>query len=476
RHAEDPRDAPDPIRATADAADEAETPELRRVLRISVLEGVFAQVYLSLAGLGSVFLTRFAVMLQATPMQFGLFSAIGQLSQLFQLLGAAFTWKRSSRKGAVIGLAAAGRALSGLFGLLPVLLPREQAMWTFLLLYFLATSAGAAAGNGWIAWISDLVPLERRGRFFATRSRYLLAAGLIAGYLFGAWLDLYDPRPGGLAQAIARWIGRPEPSRLPWAFLGLFLFATCSGLLSTFILRKQPERPKEPAHRPFLPAIVAPLRDPNFRRLLAFGLWWMFVVGIGGPFWTPFMLKKLGMSLIEVQAYSTLNALASIIALRPWGSLIDRYGNRTAMRLALVLGGLNPLLWVFFTRQNHAWIYLEAVSSGIMWSGAGIVGTNFVLAIAPKGKEQIYSGLYGALTGLAVMATLFLSGALLPPPVEILGHRLEPEQVLFGIGALARWTTEIPLSWVHEPNARSVQTLFRDAGSRLARIVRKSFP
>lgn len=467
--------AADPDACSSETPGEEETHELRRIVRISILEGVFAQVYLSLGGLGSAFLTRFAVMLEATPMQFGLFSALGQLSQVFQLLGVAFTWKRGSRKAVVVGLAAAGRAISGFFGLLPLLLPREQAMWAFLCLYFLATSAGAAAGNGWIAWISDLVPLQRRGRFFALRSRYLLLAGLLAGYLFGAWLDLYDPHPGEIARALARWVGRPQPSNLPFAFLGLFLFAAVSGLVGAFILRKQPERPKEPAAGHLLSALAAPLRDRNFQRLLAYGIWWMLAVGIGGPFWTPFMLKKLGMSLIEVQLYGTLSTLASVVALRPWGGLIDRYGNRTAMRLALVLGGLNPFLWVFLTRENHGWVYLEAVSSGIMWSGAGIVGTNFVLAVAPKGKEQTYSGVYGALTGLAIMVTLFLSGALLPPPMEILGRHLEPEQVLFGLGALARWTTELPLSWVHEANARPVQQLFHDAGKRLARALRNRF-
>jgi MFS family permease len=454
---------------------EEEGPELKRVVRISVIEGVFAQVHASLAGLGSAFLTRFAVMLEATPLQFGIFSAIGQFSQLFQLLGVAVTWRKPSRKGTVVGLAAIGRAISGAFGLLPLLLPREQAVWAFLFLYFLATSAAAASANGWIAWISDAVPLYRRGRFFALRSRYLLLAGLLVGYLAGAWLDLYDPRPGEIAKVLGRWFGRPDASGLPFAFLRLFLLATVSGLVGVLILRKQPERPKEPAGERFWPALARPLRDTNFRRLLVYGVWWMLAVGIGGPFWTPFMLKKLGMSMVEVQLYGTMSTLASIVALRPWGILIDRYGNRTAMRLAIVLGGLNPLLWVFLTRENHAWVYLEALSSGVMWSGAGIVGTNFVLAIAPKGKEQLYSGLYGALTGLAIMATLFLSGALLPPPLRLLGRTLEPEQVLFGLGALARWTTELPLSWVQEARARPVGELLQEGGHWLASALRRAF-
>ena len=64
-----------------------------------------------------------------------------------------------------------------------------------------------------------------------------------------------------------------------------------------------------------------------------------------------------------------------------------------------------------------------------------------------------------------------------PPPTRILGLYLKPEQVLFGIGAIARWVTEIPLSWTHEPQARSARAALHDASeyiySYFIRIVRR---
>jgi hypothetical protein len=32
--------------------------------------------------------------------------------------------------------------------------------------------------------------------------------------------------------------------------------------------------------------------------------------------------------------------------LRLWGRLIDVYGNRTAMRIIIMLGGFNPMIWL----------------------------------------------------------------------------------------------------------------------------------
>jgi hypothetical protein len=130
--------------------------------------------------------------------------------------------------------------------------------------------------------------------------------------------------------------------------------------------------------------------------------------------------------------------------------VIDRFGNKTAMRVAIILGGINPLVWIFVGVQNSWIIYIEAITSGIMWSGANIIAVNFVLAIAPQEKRQIYSGIVGAFSGTAMIITMLMSGFLMPKALDIIGLHLEPEQVLFGITGLLRWTAHIPLGWVRE--------------------------
>ena len=75
---------------------------LKKIEKISFLEGIFGQMFNSLAGPGSAFLTKFALMLNATPLQFGILSAIGQVSQIFQPLGAILTRRRRKRKAVVL--------------------------------------------------------------------------------------------------------------------------------------------------------------------------------------------------------------------------------------------------------------------------------------------------------------------------------------------------------------------------------------
>lgn len=426
--------------------------ELRRTVDISIREGVFAQMHMSLAGPGSVFLTKLAAMLGASALQFSFLAAIAQASQLFQPLGVAVTRRLTSRRKAVLALAGAGRALVPLYGVLPLLLSRQPALTAFLCLYFVSTSVQAVAGNAWIGWIGDMVPLRIRGRFFARRNQVLMVAGLVVAYLFAVVVDLSDQKAVGLARLIVD-LARihPGPGAMPLAFLTLFVVAGSVGIVALAILARQPERPKRMETDSFSGLLRMPFGDRNFRRLLIYGVWWMLTVGIGGPFWQPFMLQKLHMSVVQVQVYGTLAAASALLSLRFWGRLIDRFGNKNAMRIAIVLGSINPLIWVFATRDT-AWIlYLEGVSAGAMWAGAGIVATSFVLAIAPSERRQIYSGLFGAASGLGMMLTILLSGVFLPPSVRALGLSLQPEQVLFLVGGLARLTSQIPLSWVEEP-------------------------
>jgi len=425
-------------------------------VRVSITEGVYTQVYILLATAGSVFITRFALLLGALPFQLGFLSAIGQLSLVFQPFGFALTRRGLSRKKIIVRLGTVGRALALLYGLLPFFFPRYIAIWAFLLLLVISNSLHAMSTNAWIAWISDMVPERLRGRFFSWRSRYYLIVGLFVGYVLGGLVDLFDPNTMGVVERIAgiQKAGSFAPEYMNVVFILVFVVAAVFGFLGIAMLQKQPERPKGVEHESLTKLFLDSLQDRNFRKFLIYNIWWMLAIGIGSPFWQPFMIQKLRMSLVNIQVYGTISAVASILALRPWGMIIDRFGNKAAMRVAIIMGGINPLVWLFVNAQSYGIVYVEAITSGIMWSAANIVAMNFVLAIAPKGKLQIYSGILGVFSGSAMMISMLLSGFLLPGSVELLGFHLEPEQVLFGLTGLMRWTAHIPLGWVQEAKAQ----------------------
>ena len=429
---------------------------LRHGVRVSILSGFIDTIYTSLAGPGCAFYTKFAVLLGFSPMQFSLMAALIQFAQLFQLLGIALTSRLTSRKGVVLTMAYLSRILAFGIGLLPFVLPTSGAVFAFFVLIFITASLQAIGANAWTGWIADLVPISIRGRFLSVRAQWALVAGAVTGFLFGGWIDLFDPASISWVRSIRPYLQEMpffSSANWPWAFLILFGIGTIVGIVATRILQGQPEHPKEPETMEFSRQLLQPFSDPNFRRLLVYGSWWMLAIGIGAPFWGPYMLKNLGMSMVELQIYGIVTSVTSFLALRFWGRFVDRFGNKSAMRICILMGGLNPLVWLFVHPGNIWILYLEAASCGVMWSGANLVGFNLVLAIAPTDRRQAYTGVFGAFSGLGLMVTMLLSVLWMPNPLRMMGLELAPEQVLFGLTGLLRWTAQIPLVWVSEPRS-----------------------
>jgi len=424
---------------------------ISRTYRVSIKEGIFAQIYGNLANIGSSFITKFMVLLGATPMQFSILSSLGQVSAVFQPLGVALTHRLKKRKKVCIWVTGIGRFLSFFIGAAWFFSDRRMGIIYLLVLLFVSAGLQAIGGNIWIAWVSDLIPQTIRGRFFARRNQILAFAGLIAGYFFGYCTDLFEKNGGLLARFIPNPVVIFNPQNQPFFLILVFIIATILGIISLFILNKQPDRKyRVQSDWALREKFSEAFRNKNFRSLLFFGIWWMLATGVGSAFWGPFMLKKLQMSMIQLQTYNTLSIISSLLAYSFWGKFIDRYGNKTAMSICVALGGFNPMLWLFLTPQNFSLLWFEALSSGFMWSGNAIATTNFSLAIAGKGKEQTYSAIYGALGGIAMMCSTLLTGVFFPAPQKLGNRWLEPEQVVFGIGGILRWLSIIPLLFVRE--------------------------
>lgn len=437
---------------------------LRRTYRISILEGIFAQIYGSVCQIGSSYITKILVILGASPIHYSLLSALGQVSAVFQPLGLALTKGLKRRKWACVWITAAGRFLTLFLGFSLFFRESGAGIWFILALLFVSAGLQSAGANIWIAWLSDLVPLRIRGRFFSRRNQIMMFASLIFSYILSFHVDLFEKAGSGFRAAYAAALGLQDlltVQNQSWFLAIVFAGVTLLSLGGLVILSRQPERKmQQQASRKLREIFAEPFRDKNFRLLLIFGIWWMLAIGVGSAFWGPFMLKKLQMGLFEVQLYSSLHVAASLLSLNLWGKFVDRFGNKTAMKICVFLGGLNPLLWLFMTADNHIMLWFEALSSGSMWAGAGVVTTNFVLSIARKGSEQAYSGIYNAITGLSMMASTLLTGAFFPQAMHLGGLFLEPEQVVFGVGGVLRWFTIIPLMLVVEKRAVPLRQVF----------------
>ncbi len=433
---------------------------IKKTFYVSTSEGIFAQIYMGMALGGSIFITKFALLLEANPMQIGLLFAMGHIAAIFQILGIYVSNGLPNLKTTVVRLCFIGRSLTILIAFIPFFVPKQYAMNLMLLIFFFSVTLQAITGNMWMEWIASNVPNKLRGRFFSFRQQFLLVTSLFTGYFFGVLLDIFQTEPN---DNVIEFIKNALPfnnllvsENLPYAFLLLFAFAVMIGISGLNILHYQPERIIERKRIIGLKVMLAAFKDKNFRLLLIFWAWWMAAVGIGSPFWQPFMINNLKMSLYQIQFYGTISALSSLIFLRYWGKFIDKYGNKNTMTILIVLGTINPVVWLFAKEGAYWFLFIEAITSGMMWSGVGIVSMNFAMAVAPVSLRQLYIGLYGAVGGVTMAATSLLSGKFYPESREILGLNLLPEQILFALSAFFRASALIPLLLVSEPGVKSM--------------------
>lgn len=213
-------------------------------------------------------------------------------------------------------------------------------------------TAGMAGGPAWSTWITTLVPVEVRARYFARRTR--LGNLTLVSALIGAGAFLEYARGHGVE---AR------------AFIVLFAAAGLLRLISTAYLAVQSEyEPLPAAFRLVSPLeAVRRVRETPDGRLLLLLVSVSFAAQTAGPFFAPYMLEQIPAASYGnfVMLQATIY-LARILSLPLWGMVASRFG---ADRVLLIGGiGIVPVagLWAVSPELWYL-IFLQALG-GFVWA------------------------------------------------------------------------------------------------------------
>lgn len=427
--------------ATAPAAGLSRA-EVRRGLRISIVEGAFANSHLVLAG--GMFLTGLALHLGARPFHIGLLAAIPALVSVVALAAGSFVRRAGSRRGLTVWTSGAGRAT--FIVLVPFLLLKlELGLGLFFAVVLVYNVLLAFAGTTWNSWMSDLVPEDSRGRFFGRRNAILGGIGMVLTFGAGRamdWVKTHDPDLGyGLA----------------------YLLAVALGVVSALLLSRQPEPPLVPRpHVPLRERLFGPLvEERQFRRLIVFIGVWFLTCTMASPFYMAHLLTNLRFSFTSVGVYAILGGTTGILFQLFWGWHIDRFGPKPAAVVSFAFVGVMPLLWVFATPTFRLPIWIDGVLNGLFWTGAnlGLVNLLFALGDNPVRKES-YFAIYGVVVGLATFVASLAGGAIAQAlagfRLELFGHTYVNYHLLFLVSGLARFACLPLLVRIQERRSRTV--------------------
>ncbi|MCW3097070.1 MAG: hypothetical protein JWL77_2688 [Chthonomonadaceae bacterium] len=436
--------------------------EVLRGLRVSIWEACYATVWSALTT--GAFLTGYALWLGADSRAMGFVTAIPIFAGLIQLVASYVGERRQARRPFVAGFAVAGRTLFLPILLLPLLFRPSAALAPFLLLFTLSFVLLNFTSPAWTSWMSDLVPPDHRGRYFARRNMVAGIVGMVIG-LPAAWFLDYATK------------------QHHWQALGfgvLFGVAVVGGLLSFGALLRQPEPPRrQPPTAAFsspadaLAYYRAPFADRNFRRMIVFNTLFGLGQNFAAPFFTVYALQVLQLNYVWLQIFATLTSVSGLASMPLWGYLTDRFGNKPLLALSAFGTVILPLVWIPMTAHRPGWtlmlLTLNNLMGGLFWAGVGLAQFNLLIRLSPSDKTPVYVAAMSAVTGLAGGMAPLLGGQAMHLLEGWHGHlfhySLSNFHVTFAIAAFLRLFALIFLRPVVDAGSLPARDVLQQLGS-----------
>ena len=388
-------------------------PQQQRDLRAITADGVW---FSAMVGLGEAYVPAFALAVGLGAVVSGLVATVpmlvGALLQLVTPLGVRVL--RSYRRWVV--LCATGQALSfaplcvgawrGEIGL-GWIAAATVAYWAF----------GMATSPAWNAWVTSLVPVGMRARFFARRTRWAQLS------LFGALTA------GGLA---LEW-GRAQDAEL--ALFGvLFAVAIGARLVSSRYLARQSEEPGlAERHRTLAPGeVAAAIRRAHSGRVLIYLVVMQAAVHVAAPYFTPYMLGPLALSYAGFMTLTAAAFLARVAVLPLLGRLAHARGTRVVLGFGAL--GIAPLPALWLVSDAFPYLFFLQLWSGTAWAALEFATMlSFFEGIEERDRASVLSAFN--LANAAAIAGGALAGGALFAWME--GGR-EAYALLFGLSVAAR--------------------------------------
>ncbi len=400
-------------------------------------EGVAAEIVSACSG--STVITAWALYVRASPALLGLLVALPQLAQCVQVPAAWVTSRAGSRRTA---LWAVGLSRQSLLLLTPLPWLKTGAQQEVLLLTIASASAilSVAGNNAWVTWMGGLVPRRIRGRYFGARTAVTTVASAVGAIGAGAFLD------------VAR---RHALEGLGLSLLALV--ATVAGAVASRLMQQQmpvtdPESP--PAVRAEL---LAPLRSEEGRRLVAFQILWNAAVGLAASFFAVFMVRNLKMSYASIALYGAITSTTKVVFAPRWGRLIDRLGARPVTIVCSFAVALIPFLWLLAAPDRLWPVVVDALATGIFWSGHNLALFQLPLAVAPRRGRAWHLAVFSTAAGVSFALATGCGGwlvARLPAIVLVGGQELSAYQALFALSGCARLIAAARALRLAEPGAK----------------------
>jgi MFS family permease len=400
-------------------------------------------------GSGEQYLSAFALLLQASPFQLSVLSALPQLIGTGAQLASVKLLQWFPDRKALIFAGTVGQA----FVWIPiVLLPLLFSQWGPWLVvggaaaYFACTHFTTPA---WNSLIADWLDQHERGAYFARRAQIIAGLSFFALCGAGGVLTLWQ-------HSTSAW----------WGFVLIFALAGSARILSVWALS-----PVQDVHPTARQEAQQGFRDffrlsatKDFRRFLLFSGLMHAAVLIAGPFFVLYLIQDIHLSYLGYGGWLAAGLLGQLLTLQAWGQFGDRYGNKALLSITGFTVPFLPMLYLVSTNLG----FLLAVNflGGVIWAGLALGLQNYVFdSVRPEDRAKAIA-LYSTVNAVGWSVGALLGSWLvehIPGRIEWAGVILKPASnlpfVFFLSGILRLLVSSSLLGTFHE--ARQVERASR---------------
>ena len=353
---------------------------------------------------GGAFIVAVLVFFDAPLYVFGLLAALPALAETLKV-PAAYVIERYRKRKRIALLAFGGTRLSVLaLAAIPLFVDPRLGIALILGVIMLKSAFSAVAGAAWSPMVRDLVPDHEMGGFFARRQKLTVGISiplsLAAGWFVTQW---------------AEW----SPARELEGYSLLFVAGFLAGALGLYFvwLTPEPAMPEFVEPTVFREMVTTPFRDENFRNLMVFLGSWGFAMAIATPFFTVYLLTRIGLDMSVVILLTVLSQIANVAFVEIWGKLADRFSAKAVLGVSgpLVLG--TTILWLFtLMPETHRFtmglLVAIFVLRGMSMAGVSLATGTIAMRLAPQGRGTSFLAANSFVVALAGAVGPLMGGAI----------------------------------------------------------------
>lgn len=425
-------------------------PRVRVSLAYAVKDGV---AWALMHAIGERYIGPFVI--QGTNADFWKLAALAALPSL----GGAFVmWfaanvvdRAGQRKKYIIG-GVFLQSMTWLIAAWAVLVHGDARYWMMLLAYVLFLGLHNFTAPIWTSVMGDLVPEERRGRYFGSRNLAVGIAIWIGTYAAGEWLGFYQGSHGGPTDY--------------YGYFVLFIGAMGFRLLSCYYLSQMHEPSYHPKKEEIFTMAEFIKRAPkgNFGRFVFYQTMFYMGSSIAGAYFGWYWLDASGLNLnMRDYAILTLFQMITLFGAQPIiGRIADRIGNKKVMAWGGLGIALIPALWL--VSRDFAYCCAVQIYDGVVWAAFSLASWNYIFDCVTPPKRARCMAFYtffvlgiGSTIGCFVGASI---AELVAYPVGLFGFSIGKFELLLIVSFFGRlWPSLALLPTFKEMRIKPVEKI-----------------